>query len=77
MTDLEEIRAVERLGKQIGYGNLMEMASALWRRDLKKSGAHESGAFIPTLECNVIDISVHAESKDIYDSLMNRLESEV
>lgn len=31
-----EVAAVQRLGEQIGYGNLMWLASALWRRKLVK-----------------------------------------
>jgi len=45
---MNEIDAVKELGDKIGYGNMMSIASALWRRLLKKSGIPESGAFIPT-----------------------------
>jgi hypothetical protein len=42
---------VKRLGEEIGYGNLMELASALWRKNLKQLGIPETGAFIPTVKC--------------------------
>jgi hypothetical protein len=45
---MNEIDAVKELGDKIGYGNMMDIASALWRRLLKKSGAPTEGAFIPT-----------------------------
>lgn len=43
----EEIEKVEELGKEIGFGWLMSLASALWRRQLKKEGKPESKAKIP------------------------------
>ena len=45
---MNEIDAVKELGDKIGYGNMMSIASALWRRLLKESGVPTSGAFIPT-----------------------------
>ena len=43
----EEIRAVKALGEQIGYGNLMDIASALWAVDLDSAGYSSDGAFVP------------------------------
>ena len=45
----EEIEKVKQLGDEIGYGHLMELASALWRKKLKYSGMPESGAFVTTI----------------------------
>lgn len=47
-----EVVAVQRLGEQIGYGNLMHIASALWRRKLVKAygKGYETGAFVPTIK---------------------------
>lgn len=45
----EEIRAVHRLGEQIGYGNMMDIASALWANSLERDYGITSGAFIPTI----------------------------
>ena len=42
----KEIKEVEKLGNKIGYGWMMTLASALWRKDLKDNGYPESGAFI-------------------------------
>ena len=47
MTREDEIAAVKLVGEKIGYGNLMSIASALWRRDLRQMGIPESGAFYP------------------------------
>jgi hypothetical protein len=45
----KEITAVKELGERIGYGNMMTLASALWRKNLKDSGYPEIGAFVPTI----------------------------
>lgn len=42
-----EIEQVKLLGEEIGYGNLMTLASALWRKKLKDKNVPVSGAFIP------------------------------
>ncbi|QQO97249.1 hypothetical protein M1M30_gp148 [Maribacter phage Colly_1] len=42
------IKAVEELGAKIGYGELMSIASGLWRHSLREKGYPVSGAFIPT-----------------------------
>ena len=44
----EEIAAVKLVGEKIGYGNMMSIAGALWRRMLRQEGYPESGAFFPT-----------------------------
>ena len=46
---MNEIDAVKHLGDQIGYGNLMSIASALWRKNLKETDVPEHGAFVPTI----------------------------
>lgn len=44
-----EAMAVKKLGESIGYGNLMELASALWRKDLKdqRSSGIKTGYWSP------------------------------
>lgn len=42
-----EVLAVQQLGEAIGYGNMMEIASALWRLHLIDGGGPASGACIP------------------------------
>lgn len=58
-----EAMAVKKLGESIGYGNLMEWASALWRKDLKDHGLPIYGAFIPT-------IGEITESQELYDAMV-------
>lgn len=49
MSRFREIEAVKVLGEQIGYGNLMNVASALWAIDLESKSIPESGAFVATI----------------------------
>lgn len=44
-----EAKRVKMLGEEIGYGNLMEWASALWRKQLQDDGLPINGAFIPKI----------------------------
>lgn len=46
----KELLQVKQLGEQIGYGNLMSMASSLWRYDLKKNNFPIVGAFVPVIK---------------------------
>lgn len=48
MTKKQEIQVVKELGEKIGYGHLMSLASALWRKSLHEKGYSRIGAFIPT-----------------------------
>ena len=52
-----EVTAVQRLGDQIGYGHLMSLASALWRRSLAENYGEKiaEGAFVPTLKMLVVE----------------------
>jgi len=53
MTRADEYRAVKLVGEKIGYGNLMTIASALWRRSMRDSGYPESGVFVPVCPSGV------------------------
>lgn len=44
-----EILLVKQIGEQIGYGNLMYLASSLWRICLTESETPINGAFVPAL----------------------------
>ena len=68
------VTAVKRLGEQIGYGHLMSLASALWRRSLTKEYGEKiaEGAFIPTLKMLVVEDwqeNVEKENK-LYDGIV-------
>ena len=44
-----EIDIVKRLGSQMGYGHLMQLASTLWANDLEIHGLPRSGAHSPSV----------------------------
>lgn len=48
-----ECEEVKRLGDQIGYGNMMTIASALWAKMLIDNELGDSGAFYPTILSNM------------------------
>ena len=45
----KEFQEVKILGNKIGYGNLMSIASSLWRKSLKEKGYPTDGAFVPAI----------------------------
>lgn len=49
-SDIEKVR---ELGEDIGYGNMMNLACALWRVKLKQTGVSETGAFVPVLSMDI------------------------
>lgn len=59
----KEAAAVKQLGEEIGYGNLMEWASALWRKDLKDKGCPINGALVPK-------IAELSEDQKLYDMMV-------
>ena len=64
-----EVEAVRNLGEKIGYGNMMAIASALWRESLRQNKYPISGAFIPVLESDI-----KPGCKDLYQRETNRME---
>lgn len=46
----EELEQVKILGEEIGYGQMMTLASELWKKSLKEKGYSETGAFVPKIE---------------------------
>ena len=77
-TLLAEMDAVKKLGEQIGYGNLIGWASALWREQLRNSGFPERGAFVGVCQTSVKDNRLEDVLKQeaVYDSWVQRLKGE-
>lgn len=44
-----QVSLIKQMGDEIGYGQLMSLASALWRAKLKETNTPVSDAFIPTI----------------------------
>lgn len=74
-----ECEAVKRLGDEIGYGNMMTIASALWAKMLIDEGWGDGGAFYPTILPNMKpgDLTVHAmNERALYLRLFKEWEGE-
>ena len=69
MTDVNLVKA---LGDEIGYGHLMSIASALWRKKLKETDVPESGAFVPTLQCAVKSDWLDKDGLKLYDEIIEK-----
>lgn len=67
-----EVIQVKELGEKIGYGHLMELASALWRKSLQEKGYPTSGAFIPIIEALIVKdaLDISKRSKTTYDEFV-------
>ncbi len=71
MSIKDEVKAVKNLGEEIGYGHMMVLSSALWRKALRDKGFSEYGAFITTLPN--IDYDENTEPKyNSYDDIVNK-----
>lgn len=70
----QEAVAVEWLGDSIGYGHLMALATALWRRKLKAEGLPEHGAFIGVCDISIKDDMLDRVMKGVrmYDEIVKR-----
>lgn len=55
MRQEDEIKIVQQLGRAIGYGHMMSLCTALWRRELAASYGDrcKSGAFIGVCACSI------------------------
>jgi len=69
-----EIEAVKQLGEQMGYGHMMSVASALWRKSLKEIDIPESGAFVPTISHLIRDEDqvMTKQGMDFYDKYVEK-----
>jgi len=70
---MDEIKEVKELGEKIGYGNMMSIASALWRKSLKEKDYPISGAFVPTcLEFIKEDLQdLDKDGRKLYDKMVS------
>ena len=67
-----EIEVVKKVGEKIGYGHMMELASALWRQKLRDTKVPETGAFISVLSSDVKGEALERAIKnnDHYDNIL-------
>ena len=75
----QECEAVKRLGDEIGYGNMMTIASALWAKMLIDEELGDSGACYPTILSNMKpgDLTAYAmKERAFYLRLFKKWEDE-
>lgn len=72
----EQVQVLKKLGDEIGYGHLMALASAIWRKKLcdEHGEQYKSGAFIPVVDC-VVEPEHLRKMKpelELYDGIVKR-----
>jgi len=69
---MTDVNNVKELGEEIGYGHLMSIASALWRKSLMEKNYPIDGAFVPTCLSFVDKEIVHATKgeRNLYDEMV-------
>ena len=69
---VEEVLLVKRIGDRIGYGHLMSLASALWRRHLPKGQEH--GAYVCVCDVSVKEDILDAvrATNEVYDEIVKK-----
>jgi hypothetical protein len=76
---MKDIEKIEKLGTEIGYGHLIFLASALWRKSAIENNYPESGAFVGTL-LPFIKKKYHKITKssmNTYDEILNLREIKI
>lgn len=74
-----EAAVVEQLGNSIGYGHLMALTTALWRRKLKAEGLPENAAFIGVCDISIKNNRLKSVMEEVrmYDEIVKRYYDEV
>ena len=62
-----EINFIKQLAESIGYGRMMNLTSALWRKKLHESGEAVEGALYPTPTFIIKDENKEMIWKDMTD----------
>ena len=70
----QECLMVQNLCEQIGYGNVMDIASFLWAKKLRDNGDPDSGAFYPTILINMKKSKLTAEEVEARELKIKMLE---
>jgi len=67
---MNDIDIIKSIGEQVGYGHLMCVASALWRKSLKEKGIPEDGAFVPMIPAGIKDDWFNEGELENYDKII-------
>ena len=68
-----ECREIKRICDKYGHGNVMEWASALWRREARAQGFSEDGCFVPTCPSFIKKRFQNPKQHELYDTLLERV----
>nr|DAR11040.1 MAG TPA: hypothetical protein [Caudoviricetes sp.] len=68
-----ECREIKRICDKYGHGNVMEWASALWRREARAQGFPEDGCFVPTCPPFIKRKYQNQKQHELYDGLVKRI----
>jgi len=70
-----EVESVKSIGESIGYGNMMEIASALWRKKMRETGLPITGAHIVAADFQLTKVELKRSKKmrDNYDRMVEDL----
>lgn len=70
---IAECFEIDKICRKYGYGNVMEWASALWRRDMRSMGYAECGCFVPTCPSFIKPEYQNPKQHKLYDGLVARI----
>jgi hypothetical protein len=68
-----EAQQVKVLGERIGYGNMMALASALWRKSLREQGMPVDGAFVPAVKRSVDKEWISEAEIEMFDNIVKEV----
>ena len=68
-----ECREIKQICDKYGHGNVMEWASALWRRKARAQGFPEDGCFVPTCPTFIKRKYQNQKQHELYDGLVKRI----
>ena len=75
---MREYNAVYKLGMQIGFGNLMQLATLAWQNELKDTGYPTEIAFYPTILDFMTDVGKKSaiRNSDLYREIYENREKQ-
>ena len=68
-----ECREIKRICDKYGHGNVMEWASALWRREARAQGFPEDGCFVPTCPSFIKRKYQNPKQHELYDGFVKKI----
>lgn len=67
-----DVKKVKELGEEIGYGHMMGIIHALWKKSLEEKGYPTNGAFVGTcldfIDKEIVELT--EGERELYDKLI-------